>query len=386
MSAAPQPREASVDEPAGRERPRGGPARLDVPAVGDLGLIVSRDLLAEVPEAHRERYLQAVGQFSAAKYQLGVEVAKRLPALLADDPDAAERFLAALAEIGAAGWRTGVEAARYLPLLQSAPDPTLAEGYVETIVDANRIPVDPEDSAAEEELGELEAGLDRAEALRVRADAVRTLLARRRQGDERRAAHAVNLAARLPTTLARLRRPARAVYLEQVHLVALADSDAAVAAAESLAELLNSERVSADGAAEWVARGLEVLERNRDIGRGYFRLSSKQAFQVLDELKEGLSLKSVGRVLKLYATALSGREVAIRATDELHAIDAFSAEHIVLPPEMRLFEDDETNFVAYKVATAHGAGRIEFGTYGFRLDDISDTVERLEFRYGQGRR
>jgi hypothetical protein len=291
-----------------------------------------------------------------------------------------------MAEVGAAGWRTGVEAARYLPLLQSAPDPTLADGYIETIVGANSVPVDPDDSAAEEELAELEAGLDRAELLRLRADEIRTLLARRRQGDERRSARAVDLAAILPATVARLRRPARAAYLEQVHLVALADSDAALAAAESLADLLNSERVSPDGAAEWVARGLEVLQRNRDIGRGYFRLSSKQAFQVLDELKEGLSLKSVGRVLKLYATALSGQEVAIRATDELHAIDAFGAEHIVLPPEMRMFEDDATNFVAYKVATAHGAGRIEFGTYGFRLDDISDTVERLEFRYGQARR
>ena len=30
---------------------------------------------------------------------------------------------------------------------------------------------------------------------------------------------------------------------------------------------------------------------------------------------------------------------------------------------MRFFEDDAGNFTAYKVATAHGAGRIEFGTY-----------------------
>jgi hypothetical protein len=77
--------------------------------------------------------------------------------------------------------------------------------------------------------------------------------------------------------------------------------------------------------------------------------------------------------------------VAIRATDEMHTIDAYGAEHIVLPPEMRLFEDDDRNFVAYKVAAAHGAGRIEFGTYGFRLDDISDTVARIETRYGQAR-
>jgi len=382
MSTAPRPRPASA-EPADEESARRQPAGAGS-ATGDLGLILSREMMEGVPEAQRARYLRAVAQFSSVKYQLGVEVARRLPAVLSEDPELAERFLSAMEAIGSAGWRSGVEAARYLPLLQSAADPSLAEGYIEAVVGANRIPVEQEDREAERELAELEAGLDRAEALRIRADAVRTQLARRRQGDERRGAHAANLASILPKALARLRRPAiQHVYLEQVHLVALADSDAAIAAAESLAELLNTERVSADGAAEWVARGLEVLERSREIGRGYFRLSSKQAFQVLDELKEGLSLKSVGRVLKLYATALAGREVAIRATDELHAIDAFTAEHIVLPPEMRLFEDDATNFVAYKVATAHGAGRIEFGTYTFRLDDISDTVHRLEGRYGQ---
>jgi hypothetical protein len=109
-------------------------------------------------------------------------------------------------------------------------------------------------------------------------------------------------------------------------------------------------------------RGLEVLERNKEVGRGYFRLGSKYSLQVLEELKEGLALKSVARVLKLYATALSGTDVAIRGTNEMAAVDAYGAEHIVLPPEMRFFEDDTRNFIAYKVATAHGAGRIEFGT------------------------
>ena len=48
---------------------------------------------------------------------------------------------------------------------------------------------------------------------------------------------------------------------------------------------------------------------------------------------------------------------------------------------MRFFEDDEGNFTAYKVATAHGAGRIEFGTYEFSLTDIPDTVNALRLRY-----
>ncbi len=48
---------------------------------------------------------------------------------------------------------------------------------------------------------------------------------------------------------------------------------------------------------------------------------------------------------------------------------------------MHFLEDDEGNFTAYKVATAHGAGRIEFGTYGFTLDSIPDTVAQLRRRY-----
>jgi hypothetical protein len=65
-------------------------------------------------------------------------------------------------------------------------------------------------------------------------------------------------------------------------------------------------------------------------------------------------------------------------------VDVFAAEHIVLPPEMRFFDDDERNFTAYKVATAHGAGRIEFGTYAFRLRDVPELVGELRARYPDG--
>ena len=59
----------------------------------------------------------------------------------------------------------------------------------------------------------------------------------------------------------------------------------------------------------------------------------------------------------------------------MQAVNAYGADHIILPPEMHFLEDDAGNFTAYKVATAHGAGRIEFGTYAFSLDDIPETVE-----------
>ena len=207
-----------------------------------------------------------------------------------------------------------------------------------------------------------------------RAQELRTQLAARDRRDEKRRKHAVELASALPPILARLRPRYRPPYLDQVRQVAAADPEASLEAADTLLDLLNGERVSPEGAAEWVSRGLEVLERNKEVGRGYFRLGSKYSLQVLEELKEGLALKSVARVLKLYATALSGHEVAIRATNEMQAVDAYGADHIILPPEMHFFEDDASNFTAYKVATAHGAGRIEFGTYEFSLGDIPDTL------------
>jgi len=52
----------------------------------------------------------------------------------------------------------------------------------------------------------------------------------------------------------------------------------------------------------------------------------------------------------------------------------------------RFFEDDDRNFTAYKVAAAHGAARIEFGTYRFALDEIPETVAELDEKYGLGAR
>jgi hypothetical protein len=164
--------------------------------------------------------------------------------------------------------------------------------------------------------------------------------------------------------------------------VASADPEAALEAANTLLDLLNSERLSHDGAAEWTRRGLDVLEKNKEVGRGYFRMGSKYSLDVLEELREGLALRQVARVLKLYATALSGRDVAVRGIDEMETVDRFGPDHIILPSDMRFFQDDDRNFTAYKVAAAHGAARIEFGTYRFQLDDVPETIAALTERYG----
>lgn len=355
------------------------------PAVGNVGMYVAREMLASVPEDQRHAYLRMVEEISDLKYQLGVEVARQLPRLLAGrDQGLVQRYLDQVTGVAAAGWKSGVEVAKQLPDLYEAPDATLAGAYVEIISRATSGPA--EDGATASLAGELDA-LERElrdmEPKVKRANDLRTQLAARDRRDEKRRKHAVELAAALPPILARLRPRFRPVYLDLVREVAAADPEASLEAADTLLDLLNGERISIEGAARWVHRGLEVLERNREVGRGYFRLGSKYSLEVLEELSEGLALKDVARVLKLFATALSGQEIAIRSTLELQGVDPYSADHIVLPPEMRVSDDEIGNFRAYKVATAHGAGRIEFGTYGFSLEDIPATIAELNRRYSQ---
>ena len=313
------------------------------PAVGNVGMYVAREMLISVPEDQRQAYLRMVEEISDLKYQLGVEVARQLPRLLAEgDPERVARYLGQVREVAAAGWKSGVEVAKQLPDLYDAPDETARRGLRRHRLPGHRRarPRTPRRPSWPTELDDLERELREMEPKVKRAQELRTQLAARDRRDEKRRKHAVELAAALPPILARLRPRYRPPYLDQVRQVAAADPEASLEAADTLLDLLNGERVSPEGAAEWVSRGLEVLERNKEVGRGYFRLGSKYALQVLEELKEGLALKSVARVLKLYATALSGQEVAIRGTNEMQAVDVYGADHIVLPPEMHFFEDD----------------------------------------------
>jgi hypothetical protein len=355
------------------------------PTVGNVGMYVAREMLASVPADQRQAYMRMVEEISDLKYQLGVEVARQLPRLLAGrDHELVSRYLRQVTDVANAGWKSGVEVAKQLPDLYEAPDKSLAGAYVEIISRATAGPgEDGATTALAGELDGLERELREMEPKVKRANELRTQLAARDRRDEKRRKHAVELAAALPPILARLRPHFRGTYLALVREVAAVDPEAALEAADTLLDLLNGERVSIEGAARWVERGLEVLERNREIGRGYFRLGSKYSLEVLEELQEGLALKDVARVLKLFATALSGQEIAIRASTEMQGVDPYGADHIVLPPEMRVFDDEAGNFLAYKVATAHGAGRIEFGTYGFSLSDIPATIAELHRRYPQ---
>lgn len=352
-------------------------------ATTELGLYVPRSLLEQVPEERRPEYLKAVQEFAGRKYQIAVEVAKQLPSLFeGDDPGAARRYLDGVRRVADADWRAGVEAARYLQHLQASGDPVLAEGYAAVVAQAVTSSTEVGEGVDDaEELARLDRELNAVSATRERMEIVRAELAKRRATLNRRQDRASDLASDLPETLAVLPPRHHPLFMRSIRVVAELDPEAGLLAAPTLAELLTTHHFSAESMDEFLRRGMTVLERNVEIGRAYFKMGTKQALADLEELREGLRLRHVARVLKLYATALSGRDVMIRSVDELAGLDLMSFDHIALPSEMGAYEDDDDNFTAYKVATAHGAGRIEFGTYHFRLDDIPETVTTLRERY-----
>ena len=218
-------------------------------------MYVAREMLISVPEDQRQAYLRMVEEISDLKYQLGVEVARQLPRLLAErDPERVARYLGP----GQGGRRHRLEERRRGrqaaagPLRRPRRDPRrgLRRHHLPGHRRARRRTPRPTQLATE--LDALERELREMEPKVKRAQELRTQLAARDRRDEKRRKHAVELAAALPPILARLRPRYRPPYLDQVRQVAAADPEASLEAADTLLDLLNGERVSPEGAAEWV--------------------------------------------------------------------------------------------------------------------------------------
>jgi hypothetical protein len=119
---------------------------------------------------------------------------------------------------------------------------------------------------------------------------------------------------------------------------------------------------------DWVSAGLSLLAQDPDRAKGYFSLATREGREALDRLIGGVPLLRVEGVLKRIASALGGRPLAIRplpgteAGGEAAPLPKSDGLILYLPGHVRIFPDDEDNFIWYKVAVAHAAGRVEFGS------------------------
>src|SRR5207245_3649741 len=67
---------------------------------------------------------------------------------------------------------------------------------------------------------------------------------------------------------------------------------------------------------KWYRGGMEVLAYNPDAARAYFAVETRKALDAIEEAASGVALRSVARVLKLFAEGLSGHPVTIRPLAE----------------------------------------------------------------------
>src|SRR5439155_23517323 len=106
---------------------------------------------------------------------------------------------------------------------------------------------------------------------------------------------------------------------------------------------------------KWYRGGMKVLAYNPDAARAYFAVETRKALDAIEEAASGVGLRSVARVLKLFAEGLSGHPVTIHPLEEGEAPippkASADGSTIFLPARMRRYPTKEDNLRVYKVLT-----------------------------------
>jgi len=169
--------------------------------------------------------------------------------------------------------------------------------------------------------------------------------------------------------------PAQQLITE--NLIQLAE----VSTESSLSFLTNSKRLVSEipeaFLGKWVQQGLALLAEDEKSGRDYFRFVSEEPKRELTRWKEAVVLAEHRNLLSILAQAMTGRELNVKSTESLESSIIFETRRyptsdgqtIFLPPYSADGSDREGNFREYRVATAHQAGYVEYGTFtsGFHL-------------------
>jgi nitric oxide reductase NorD protein len=129
---------------------------------------------------------------------------------------------------------------------------------------------------------------------------------------------------------------------------------------------------------DWARRGLEKISENSRRIQAYYSLESKASQEALFKIDGGLTLDSIAHTLRLYVEGLTGRALQIASLasipDEAKIGDGTT---IFLPSVVAEFEDERENFRLFKVLAAHGAGQIEFLTFGKDQPEIVAAMDEV---------
>jgi nitric oxide reductase NorD protein len=167
----------------------------------------------------------------------------------------------------------------------------------------------------------------------------------------RRSAHGLAYA------LAQFARPQQAFVLRWVDIIAKTNAELAYQFARRTPDALKT--LDTSGIEDWVIRAMDVYDSN-----GLY-----PAVAALDELSQytqelrarvnGVRFDDVAGVIQLFLQGLSGRELRLKAGEEVYT----DTQTLFLPPRLTLFSEARDNFRLYKAMAAHLWAQTWYGTF-----------------------
>jgi hypothetical protein len=157
--------------------------------------------------------------------------------------------------------------------------------------------------------------------------------------------------------------------------------DLAVQYFKSAPQILS--RLSIRDLEEWVEKGLETVDLQKDKGTSFFSLQSGTSRMAVEGLVKGLELKDIHSVLRSFAGALIGSKVQIRSSSlfykNLPGLSRFfsvtDGTRIFLPSRIEVFEEEEMNFKTYKWILTHELAHLMHGTFAIGIADLKKLTE-----------
>lgn len=130
----------------------------------------------------------------------------------------------------------------------------------------------------------------------------------------------------------------------------------------------------------WFEEGFSLIRKGLPEALAYYGLESQRSRGRGQENSSAVSLGEVARRLKFFAQALTGRRLSVRPLEEIKGgfqhplvpLPCTDGETIFLPEVWKDFSSPALNFSAFKLAAAHQAGYMEFGTFAFKLSSVHD--------------
>lgn len=129
------------------------------------------------------------------------------------------------------------------------------------------------------------------------------------------------------------------------------------------------------GVEVWVNRGLELAQADAvDAAGAHFRLETRTSHKLLVLRSAAVAFEEVDGMLRRYLTMMSRRSFQLMPSPGVWMRPPLVAPEDVairLPERVDLFETSEDNQALYKIVATHIAGRFEYGTYRFDLDELA---------------